>query len=217
MGTELADCIGLSEAPSKHTWPALIADRLGLDYRCFARGGCGNLAIMDRVLWKVHKVPDAFFVINWTFIDRFDYCGATGHLDGVENGNKPDYATIRPDSSDKVSRFYYTYLFSEYRDKLAALSYVQTVISVLTTRRIKFVMTCVDDLLFQKDWHAPAHIQELQEQIQPFVHNFAGQNFLDWSRANDYEIGEHGHPLERAHEQAADLMFPIIDAILHKA
>ena len=78
-GSELSDEIIYD--PSKHrsprhsksTWPAHLARHLNYDYQCYARPGAGNLQIAERVLSHLATNETALFVINWTFIDRFDY------------------------------------------------------------------------------------------------------------------------------------------------
>ena len=55
------------------TWPALLSKKLGHDYECFARPGSGNLQIAERILNECNSKDSNFFIINWTWIDRFDY------------------------------------------------------------------------------------------------------------------------------------------------
>lgn len=207
FGTELADDGCHLEMPtaSNLTWPALVAQRLGWHYKCYATGGIGNLCIMDRVLKHSYYNPKDVFVINWTFIDRFDYSDPAGvHFDrGLR-----DWSTARPSESDQVSEWYYRQVHSEYRDKLTALIYIKTTIDYLKARNISFVMTAIDDLLWCTKWHAPAHVTELQDHVRPHVKDFQGRNFLDWARLQGFEITAAGHPLEAAHAAAAELFLP---------
>ena len=81
-------------------------------------------------------------------------------------------------------------------------------------------MTYMDDLLFETvnpKWHPPDAVAYLQQLVRSHLHDFAGQNFLDWSRSNRFEVSAAWHPLEQAHAAAAELMAPKIDAILHRA
>lgn len=215
FGTELGDGDNTALYPtaSKLTWPALVAARLGMDYQCRALGGAGNLAIMDRVLNHAHYDAQDFFVINWTFVDRFDYSAP----DGAHFGRgKNAYATLRPGDSDSISQFYYRRLHSEYRDKLTNLVYVKTVLDCLLQQHTRFLMTAVDDLLMCQRWHVSPQVTDLQQAIAPWIHQFDHRNFLDWSRHGGFAITPAGHPLTAAHEAAADVMQPIIDAILHR-
>ncbi len=216
LGTELSDQSHgkFGQRPSNLTWPALVAQQLGLEYRCMAQGGAGNLSVADRVLEYRHDHPDDFLIINWTFMDRFDYSDPGGrHFD---NGYT-DYLTVRPGESDEISDFYYRHLHSEYRDKITNLMQIKVVVDRLLVSRTRFIMTMVDDSLMLRRWHAPARIQELQDDIAPHVTDFQGKNFLQWARAQGFAVTAAGHPLETAHAAAAEQMMPIIDAILHRA
>ena len=65
-------------------------------------------------------------------------------------------------------------------------------------------MTYMDRLLLDQQWHAPNYVQILQEKIRPHLNDFGGMTFLEWSRANHFPESAHWHPLEQAHEQAAN-------------
>lgn len=211
FGTELPDSNfgGKHPTASAMTWPALVSQRLGLSYITRAHGGSGNLAISERVYRNVHHFtePGRFFIINWTFIDRFDY----SHPNGMHfNSGMRDFCTCRPNESDDLSKFYYRNFHSEYRDKLVNLMYIKSIINVLEKYKIKFVMTTIDDLLWEQRFHSPPHILELQEEIKPYISDFEGTNFLNWSKNRGFEISANGHPLVDAHEAAAELMLPIV-------
>ena len=215
-GTDLADADTSNPwpRPSRLTWPALLANRFNLDYEPKAKGGSGNLCILDRVMRDANTCPDSICVIGWTFTDRFDY----SHPAGQHFGAGPDdYLTLRPSDDSDLERFYYRNLHSEYKDKLTNLIYIKTAIDFLQQHSIKFVMTAVDDTLFCEKWHAPTPVLELQKSVIPYISDFEGRNFVDWSRHCGFDISASGHPLDQAHAAAADLMAPAIDAILHKA
>ncbi len=74
-GTDLADDPnGFGKKPaSQLTWPALLAKHFNWDYQCFAKPGIGNLQILARLLDSLAVDQPAFFVVTWTWIDRFDY------------------------------------------------------------------------------------------------------------------------------------------------
>lgn len=220
FGTELSDVAqDLPDQPfqsgSQFTWPALVASRLQYQYSCRAQGGSGNLCIMDRAVRSSFlDAGNSLSIINWTLIDRFDYSNPFGpHY----NNGGLDYLTLRPMDTDDTTVYYFKNLQSEYRDKLTALMYIKTTIDILRKNNRKFVMTCVDDLLFCTKWHAPHHVLELQQEIRPYIHDFEGKNFLAWSRDRGFKITAAGHPLEAAHAAAADIMLPVIESILHKA
>jgi hypothetical protein len=229
FGTELSDTDQDPKQrwprPSQLTWPALVAARLGAPYVCAALGGAGNLCIMDRVLRCQDLQPVAanfggmqpeqsLLIINWTMIDRFDYSNPEGpHY----NNGGLDYLTLHPSDDTDVSNFYFRHIHSEYRDKFTNLMYIKTTIDRLRQNGIKFFMTCLDPLLFCQRWHAPPHVQDLQREIRPWVHEFEGQTFLDWSKQRGFALGPGGHPTDQAHAAALDLVFPAIESILHRA
>lgn len=216
LGTDLSDDgkHGPWSKASNLTWPALLAGRYNLPYNCRARGGSGNLCILDRVLGNAVNFHDTIFVIGWTYIDRFDYSYPNGKHFG---GSHMDYLTLRPAEENDLEKIYYRHLHSDYRDKLTNLIYIKTAIDFLQQREIPFVMTCVDDSLFGEKWHASPHICELQQMIKPHITYFEGRNFVDWSRHRGFDVSATGHPLEEAHRTAAELVAPAIDAILRRA
>lgn len=213
---------GAWATPSLHTWPALAAARLGMDYQCWAKGGMGNLQILDRVLLQAaydHTYHErALFVINWTWIDRFDYI--VDHDRKVEHTRakfRDTWSTITPVSDSEEAEFYYRRLHSQHKDKLLSLIYIRTAVDVLEQKGIPFVMTYMDDIIKDTQHDVPYSITDCQDRVFPYLRAFDGMNFLDWSRSRGFPISPTLHPLEQAHAAAADIMTPIIDAILHKA
>jgi hypothetical protein len=216
LGTDLSDDgrYGPWSRASKLSWPALLADQFQMEYACRAKGGSGNLCILDRVLQLACMFKDTIFVIGWTYIDRFDYSHPKGRHFA---GSADDYLTLRPAEENDLEKIYYRQLHSEYKDKFTSLIYIKTAIDFLEKLQVPFVMTCVDDTLFDKRWHASPAVLELQQMVKPYISDFEGRNFVDWSRHRGFDISATGHPLEEAHAAAADLMAPVIDAILRKA
>lgn len=186
--------------PSQHTWPALIAKKRSWDYKCHARGGSGNIQILERVLTQAALNEPAFFVIGWTWIDRFDYT----------SGNRDAWSTVMPIDTDEKAKIYYRDLHSQFRDKFTSLCAIKTAIDTLKQKNLPFLMTYMDDLIFETEWHTTPAITDLQNYIRPHVTNFEGRNFVEWSRNQGFEISPTMHPLEPAHAAAAELMNPMI-------
>jgi hypothetical protein len=193
FGTDLPDQI--SSTPSNLTWPAVFSRQQGHHYRCCARGGIGNLAIADRVLEEISYDVTALFIIGWTWIDRFDYINET-----------KQWSTIRPGSDSDLAKTYYQELHSETQDKLTSLMTIRTVIDSLRERNFPFVMTYMDELLFDRTYNTTPTIQALQDNVEPYMTRFEGQTFLNWSRGKGYPESEGWHPLESAHAAGAELM-----------
>lgn len=212
-GDELADS---SNLPSQMTWPALLAKSLGMDYRCYAGGGRGNLMIMDRLTTEIHRDPERFFVIQWTYIDRFDYSDPEGrHALIKKHGN--DYLAALPGQKSIIDQFYFKNFHSEFRDKITNLVYIKSALDLLLEKRCKFVMTHADDLIWCDQYHTTDAMRAWQSYLKAHTVFFENRNFMPWCREQGYDIGVMGHPLEQAHRAAADLIRPVIESILHKA
>ena len=194
-------------AGSKNTWPALIAQHLGIDYECYARPGAGNLQIMERVLTHAASAQRDFFVINWTWIERFDHSGRS-------NDDEDHWSTIMPGDTDPVARYYYRNIHSQYRDKITSLIQISLAIRTLKERKVPFIMTYMDELLFENEYHITPCVTDLQKQIRYDMKTLQGKNFLDWSRARGHDVSPRMHPLESAHADAADYVLQNLDGFV---
>jgi hypothetical protein len=72
-------------------------------------------------------------------------------------------------------------------------------------------MTFIDDLTFETKWHTTPAITDAQDYVRPYLSDFDGKMFIDWSRSNGYTVSDMMHPLEDAHRAAADLVIADID------
>ena len=209
FGSELSDDGRNSRyaTGSRLTWPAHVADHLGHEYFTYARPGSGNLQIAERVLSQLATNEQSFFVIGWTYIDRFDYV----------NTANPDkfpgmpWSTLMPINTDAVAETYYRDLHSEIRDKFTTLMSIRVVIDTLKQKNCSFIMTYMDDLILDQRWNTTPAITDLQDYIRPHMTTFEGQNFQQWSKKNGHPITAIGHPLESAHAAAGELMIKVFD------
>jgi hypothetical protein len=119
--------------------------------------------------------------------------------------------TIRPGSDSALAKTYYQELHSEIRDKLTSLMTIRTVIDSLRERNFPFIMTCMDELLFDRTYNATSTIQYLQDYVEPYMTRFEGKTFLDWSRNHGYPESASWHPLEQAHAAGAEVMRQAFD------
>ena len=199
FGTDLDDAndgsTQLLIQPSQKTWPARLAQHLGYDYECHAWPGLGHLQIAERVLNHLECDP-ALFVISWSWIDRFDH-----RPDGLDLWN-----TIRPTCEDSHARYYYKHFHSQYTDKLNTLIYIKTCQDLLKQHGHSMIMTYMDDLIFETEWHNSAAITQLQNSIRTHMTAFAGTTFLTWAQDQNFAINEHLHPGEDAHAAATQLL-----------
>lgn len=200
FGSELHDdgWGGRYATPSKHTWPALWAQRLDLPYECYARPGAGNVRIAEQVLNQIATGEPAIYVIGWSWIERFDFISRV----------TDEWRTITAWDSDDVAQSYYRDMHSQYLDKVQSLCQVNLVLQQLHHHGCKFYMTYMDDLLLETQFHLSPAMRLLQEQIGPHLNSFDGHNFLEWSRLHNFAIGTKGkHPLEDAHQAAFEYVY----------
>jgi len=97
---------------------------------------------------------------------------------------------------------------------LTNAAYIVSVIKILETKKIKFLMTAQDLILIEPvdaNWHDPHAIRMLQQTLYPYLHWFDGQTFLQWSRKHGYPESAAWHPLDLAHQAAADYMITFFD------
>jgi hypothetical protein len=205
FGSDLADD-GRDQhraTPSQLTWCAHLARDLGQNYECHARPGSGNLQILERVLNQIPtSTPKDLFVIGWTWIDRFDYYNP--HYN--PRTSLTPWSTIMPIDTNDTAKMYYRDLHSEYRDKFTSLTYIKLAADSLEQQGIPYIMTYMDELLFDQRWHTSPAVLSLQEQVRPCMTTFDGKSFLEWSKQKGFPISETLHPLEPAHQAAFELI-----------
>ena len=200
FGTDLHDDSrqGPKATPSNYTWPALLAKKHNWDYTCYARPGSGNLQITEAILNQLTDSEPAIYVIGWTWIDRFDYTTADA---------RRSWHTIMPVDTDTLAKTYYRDLHSEYRDKLTTLMNVKLCIDALVKSGNKFIMTYMDDLMFDQRWNTSPAVSLLQGQCEPYMTRFNNKSFLEYSKEKGFEISQTLHPLEDAHQAASNLIY----------
>jgi hypothetical protein len=196
----------LSTQPSLLTWPALIAKKLELDYECYARPGQGNFKIYCDILANSYCNDQSVYLINWTWIDRFDF------VDSNET-----WQSLRPAEESVLEQFYYRNFHSQLYDMISSASYIVSAIDHLNSLNCQYIMTYMDyNLLTPVDpnWHDPKYLEVLQYKLSKILVNFDDKNFLDWSQKNNFEISSQWHPLEQAHSAAADYWLPAVKKLL---
>jgi len=195
-------CIG--DPLSYDTWPSLVADHYQLEFENYAWPGIGNLRILEQVLAQVELEDPAFFIIGWTWLDRFDY------IDPMND----TWDTLRPGDDTELHKTHYKYFYHQYHTMLTNASYISTAINVLNSKNIPFCMTLMDNTLFDPidpNWQDPYALKILQRSIKPCITWFDRMDFLSWSRKNNYPIGKAWHPLEAAHVAASEYMIKVFD------
>ena len=202
-GSDLDDCVDWRilhvDRHSRKTWPALLAQYQGLEYECHAYPGIGNLQIMNSVLAQTGLKDPAKFVINWTWLDRFDYM----------DPNNEKFLTLRPDGDTPEHQLYYRHFYNQYHTMLTNASYITATISILKSYNIPFLMTAMDKTLVESvdpNWQDPRPTRVLQQTMAPYIKWFEGLTFLEWSCKNGYPMSNNLHPLEPAHRAAFEII-----------
>lgn len=202
-GSDLSDCTDFKH--SQLTWPALIASKLNLEYQCLAQPGQGNFKIYADILANSEPNEHSVFLINWTWIDRYDYID-----------HRESWQTLRPADENQLQKFYYQNLHSQMQDMICDATYILAACKHLQQLNIPYVMTYMDSLLFEsvdQSWHNPKYVDSLQNNLSTVLKNFDGVNFLTWAKNNNFEISSRWHPLETAHVAAADFWISTVKTL----
>jgi hypothetical protein len=208
-GSELSD---EKTRPHEHraselTWPALLAKQSNLDYECYAKAGCGNLRILERIIQQsCISTSNDLFIIGWTWIDRFDYYD----INDVKQYHYSNWKTVLPMQETAIADSYYRNFHAQYKDKFTTLVYIRAAIDLLNQKKIPFIMTNIDNLIFETEWHVAESVLDLQSYIRPYITSFDNKTFLEWSRDNKFPISDAAHPLDEAHKKAAKLITNLI-------
>jgi len=214
FGSELKDCDPNHLYDSHFTWPRLICKKLNIDYMCLASPGIGNQQIADDVANIIAtRGNSVVYSIHWTWIDRFDYIG---DFPGRSCGHDV-WATLNPGNSEKKTQWYYKNIHSELLDKIRSIGLVYQTIRLLQEHNCKFHMTYMDNLLLDQTWHTTPSTKFLQDKISKYLMTYDGYNFLEWAKKKNYPIGPSSHPLEQAHQAAAEYWLPKVRTLLNSS
>lgn len=205
-GSDLSDCPEGIWVESKKTYPALAAKQLNLEYICTALPAQGNMIIYDDICRTISSYgSSAFYYVNWTYSDRFDYISLEDNF----------WKTILPTCSTETEKFYYRNLHAELTDKLQTLTYIANAVHLLEKHNCDFLMTCMDHIIFSTQWHCPPSIELLQYTVSSHIDTFEGKDFLSWAKVNQFDISKNNHPLEQAHQVASEILANKIQTIIN--
>lgn len=192
-GSDLPDAGKRLKDYSHLTWPSLLAQKFGWEYECYAKPGQGNLYIAKQILSQIHTLTEpAIFVINWTWIDRFDYVSDVNDNDW-KSVAPAQWEALRPGSESPKAIQYYKNIHSQYRDKLTSLMQMYVCIQELEQRQIPYISCAMDDLCWEYQWHHDDAMSLMQNYLRPRTTNFDGQNFIVWARNQGYNPNETNH------------------------
>jgi len=204
-GSEMPDCTipktdipVLGNPPSQYTWPARLSRELKLKYECHAWPGRGNFFVASQVLDQLARNESALYVINWTWIDRFDFKSTDTSTDS--------WQTLMPGKrAHEHADFYYRNLHSELRDKMNCLQLIKLVTLELLASGQPFIMTYMDHLIFDQQWHVTPGMLKQQEFVRPLmlhweIENHDPMNWSGWAAQQGHELSEYYHLLASGHE-----------------
>jgi len=222
-GNELAD-FNENGRPSRHTFPALLAQDLNLRYQCVAIPGTGSDSHVRTVVENFDHDTD-FVVVAWSYADRFEFhYNQVGWLPLIECQEK-----TRSDFNELVKHFH-TVKSSEY----TWLNYIKNIWFLQTwlqAKKVNYVF-CAIDPFFVKDICQNQMYKKLYEELDwshwyfwklahwyPSIATMSQQpeteneylkqlhghvGFTRWVSAKSktdprFISGPGGHPLEHAH------------------
>ena len=182
---------------SRYTWPALYAKEKNLKYVCYAQPGCSNQGIVRQVVKYLDTLTtNDLVVINWTWIDRWDFYNDTDIP--IER-----WITVRPgENQTELSKLYFKHIHNQVFALSETLKSIVLVHNLLEMRKINFITTTIDKTTFDTYLNYPKYIYDLQKMIKNKFTWFENDDFLSWSKKNNFKISKKGHPLEEAHEKA---------------
>jgi len=205
FGTELAD-----NPDGSKSWIAQAARDLGCSYSTNAMPGCGNDRIAQQVYsyYSNNTSNNTLAVINWTWVARWDFY-LTERKIWITLGptcvpEKLKWIMLRKDAQEMID--FYNRRVLVLQNKFRNLQTILAVQTYLKSKNIASVQTYMDYELLNQGEHAPDYVQELQALVKPELTLFEGENFVDWSRKNGFQVTDPGlHPLEQAHAAACEL------------
>lgn len=180
---------------SRKTWPALMAQHFDQDYICLAKPGCSNQTIVRKFFENIHLIERKdTVVVNFTWRDRYDFY----------NDEKREWTTVRPSGTEdnEYHELYYKYLHCTMWDQVENLKAINLIMSWLDKNQSSYIVTCIDELIFDDPWYRTPLIETLQNQYVSDITWFEKKGFHQWAKDKGFAISEAWHPLEEAHAAA---------------
>lgn len=222
----------------KQTWTYKVAERCGFDYCNAGHASVGNKYIAKRVIEEVSgAMREVAVIVQWTYISRYDYLFSFN----TQERNSPWYtltpahanladetvrkcfgdeyvSRIREYGTDKWAEYHYKML-NEHNDMDNTLSAMLMLQEFLKNRNIPYLFTSAERWRDYKAFTNNLHSRPLYDNIdwdrfKWFPHDYGDTGFVYWANANKFPLAPLGHPLEPAHEAAADIMEPYFREIL---
>ena len=232
FGNELPDD---NPGPSTKTWAGKLAYKFDRYYECRAEGGNSNSAIARSVIdWLAHKQEDqkCMAMIMWSFPGRYEYLF---NHDKQWHNVTPWEADPDIDVLKKQYKNFNEETYKENKEKLEKIKgtpiqfHAKSHFEHIDSHEYASYMSMKDILLVQntlKAYNIPymfcfAHNSIFNlEPSNTLIYSLLDQNkwfqfkenlgFMQWAEEQNYKFGS-THPLEEAHEEAANLMHDWIE------
>lgn len=223
-GNDLSDCN--QHTASNFSWSAIIADRLGYDYKCVAIPGGSNQSIERNVIEAVEQLTDVFVAVMWTYPHRLEYklrqaLDNTNYftISGWHSFSIKDKLKNWGEISEGTKIFVERQHIEFEKVGIPAISkvttdflhddqyYIDTLRSqillkdYLETRKIPYIFLPACDNVMLKNIRTDDSYVNLLKEISSHANwiNEPLNGFVQWATNNNYKIGPTGHPMEPAH------------------
>ena len=223
----------------EQTWPCKLARRHNMSYVNAGHAGVGNRYIAHKVINEVSRLSeeDLFVIVQWSYLSRYDYLLSFD----TQERNSPWY-TITPahlnlddethakcfgkDYIERIQEFGITdwveahyKLVGDANETDSSLAEILMVQEFLNNRNIPYIFTTAENWneyrAFRNPTHSKAYYDAIDwDKFKWFPHDYGPTGFVYWANANEFEKAPMGHPLEPAHEAAADIMEPYFKELL---
>jgi hypothetical protein len=226
---------GELKKPLETRFSKLVSDNFQAKELNYAQPGGSNHLIVRRFVDNISKQDFDFVFIMWTSVDRFEYWtgeDADRDYDGFEPVSIHRLTQVFPPKryrrrweskrQQKNALLNYSVKIRTDEHKIAIL--LQQILTVQTICKAKNIPCIMSFHRADKDAERIEKIINKLEQTNPQAYEFMIKkyNLIDWSdtqwlvnnqfsfysfaKENNYKIGKHNHPLEKAHEKISQLI-----------
>jgi hypothetical protein len=246
-GSELKDSPhGGPDGYSHSTLTALLAQQAKMDYQCCAYPGNANNAISRSVITQCEQLESPKMVVAmWTFTQRIEFrfnCipnqTQTSDWFSINSWHIDDNFKFNSRWIDrKIIKEFANIFFKsvgdcEYYEQYAYLKEVLFLQLYLKSKNIPYLFLTTNNESFEhenyKRYQHDLDLSGIYQQIDwdhwyffpkgdDHDQTTVPRGFYQWAVENKYIVGEHGHPLEQAHEDAAKLIKEKFDELVKKS
>lgn len=234
-GSELSDCQHCGpDGYSKSTFPALLST--SYNCVAFPGSGNESIARRVIDYCETNPTNDVFVIVCWTFDGRYEFkfdsgwnsinsWSAGNYYNNTPDGDQNDLVLAQVNKTKELGNFefakaYFKHIgWSEYWETYTTLKSIVYLQNYLLLKQIPFLFTCADNSFLVNYTYKSDDISitALKKQIDfQKWYMFPGANeswntteprgFYQWAVENKYKCGSQNHPLEDAHQKAAELM-----------